>query len=64
MSDHIQSACVVVTCPSCGAEDYDIDFDGQDIADGVHVRVECDECPHDIDVHIDVMVQSVKAVTS
>ena len=54
--DLIQSVTLVVTCPSCGATDYEFDFDADDMASATQVSIPCDECPNRIAVEVDVRV--------
>jgi hypothetical protein len=56
----IQNVRVVVACPSCGSPDYEIEFDGGDLAQGVQISIPCEDCPRRIAVDVDVSVQSVR----
>ena len=51
---------VEVSCPSCGAEGYEFDFDAGDIESGTEVSVPCDECPKRVAVWVDVSVHSLE----
>jgi hypothetical protein len=53
----IQSVQVVVSCPSCGATDYEFDLAVEEL--DCQVSVPCDECPQRISVEVQVRVQSL-----
>ena len=54
----IQNIVIVVSCPNCGAEDYEFDLDSDDL--GAQVSMPCDECPKRVSVSIDVIVESTE----
>lgn len=53
---HVQNVQVVVRCPSCGAEQYEVEFDETEL--NSTVEFDCDECPARMSVYIDVTVQA------
>lgn len=55
----VQSVLVYVSCPACGARDYEFDFSASEVERGTQVSVACDECDKRIAVDIDVHVQAV-----
>lgn len=57
MSERVQNVRVVVTCPACSSPDYEVEFDGNEIAEHVTVEIPCDECPNGIAVDVNVTVQ-------
>ncbi len=53
---HVQNVQVVVRCPACGAQDYEIEFDETELS--FTISQPCDECPANIYVDVAVHVQA------